>query len=218
MNCDKKPNHWKCSGGGDNDDDGGGGGGVKGTVTLTGGMTTSMDLELPGKIDANTVTLNTNNFVGTIKTNFIDASLNCQVIVGPNGGNGGVLPGPLMTFLTGQLTKTFAGGWFFLEIDKTSLTIGDPAAGNHLLNVGHYDVLDEELGSHTVSIDIRLWPPLSGVEGVEVEWDGADVFKFTGPVWVAAGGVGGRKGKRGRRAIACGVSGENLVTVTAVPA
>ena len=43
------------------------------------------------------------------------------------------------------------------------------------------------------------------------------MFEFTGPIWVSAGGVGGRNGKRGRRAIACGAGGENLVTVTVVP-
>ena len=191
-------------------DNTGGGGGVKGTVTLEDGMMTSTGLELPGKYDDATVTLNTNNFNGDIQMDF--DGQDCQVVVGENGGDGAALAPAEMTFLRSQLTKDLMGGWFFLEVDKTDLTVGDEVAraGNHLLNVGHYD----ELGSHTVSIDIRLWPPLSGVEGVKVEWVSTDVFKFTGPVWVAAGGVGGRKGKRGHRAIACGASGDNLVTVT----
>ena len=190
----------------------GGGGGVKGTVTLAGGMINTTGLQLPGKIDATTVTLNTNNFDGDIVMNF--AGQNCQVIVGQNGRNGAALDPDEMDFLLGQVTKTFTGGWFFLEVDKTSLTVDDPPkAGNHLLSVGHYDTLD----SHRVSIDIRLWPDLSGVEGVKVKWVSPDVFEFTGPIWVIAGGVDGRKGKRGRRAIACGAGGDNLVTVTAVP-
>ena len=195
-------------------DNTGGGGGVKGTVSLDDGMmTTTGPLALPGKIDANTVTLNANNFGGTIEVDF-DAGQDCDVIVGENGNNG--VDFPEMDFLQAQLDGTvFTDGWFFLEVDKTSLTMGDPAPGNHLLNVGHYDELPDEFGSHTVSIDIRLWPPLSGVEGVEVEWVSPNVFEFTGPVWVTAGGVGGRKGKRGRRAIAC--AGDNSVTVTAVP-
>ena len=128
----------------------------------------------------------------------------------------GALTTDEMDFLQGQLDDMeLTSGWFFLDVDKTSLTVGDPPkAGGHLLQVGHYDVLE----SHTVSIDIRLSPALSGIEGVKVKWvstsPSQDVFEFTGPIKVAASGVDGRGGKRGRRAIACGEDGDNLVTVT----
>ena len=81
----------------------------------------------------------------------------------------------------------------------------------HLLQVEYEGTLE----SHTVhTLIIFGW-----VENATVERVGTspDVFEFTGPILVTAGGVGGRNGKRGRRAIACSADDANLVTVTVEP-
>ena len=122
----------------------------------------------------------------------------CDVVVGANGVRDAIMDGDVKIYLEAQLIKQVSSaslGSIHLSINKTDLE----STGGHLLNVG-YDggVLD----GHTIATQVRYgFPPLD-VEGPTVVDRGGGRFEFTGPIMVAANGVGGRNGKRGRRSIA----------------
>ena len=193
-------------------------GDVGATVTLGNGMTTEGDdLLLVGKYDDTTVTISTNNtFTSTITINFA-GPLVCPVLTGEDGSHDRDLEPHVMDYLMAQLEmlEGVTGGSFFLEIDRSGLELTSPQAGNYLLLDGYEGELNEgELGTNTVSTSVRFgWVGPATVEWLATSISG-DVFKFTGPIVVAANGVGGRNGKRGRRAIACAAHDDNYVTVT----
>ena len=204
VNCAKKPNHPKCPDGGDV------GGGVAGTVTLEHGMMTTMPLQLTGKYDETTVALSANNINGDIQLNF--PLQTCTDFVGENGSSDADVEPEVKTYLESQLQVLAESEAFFLEIDKTGLTVGnsiESTAGRYLLAF-EYDEIQIRFG----------WVGPATIKWVSTSPSGVDVFNFTGPILVAANGVGGRKGKKGRRAIACAdgaADDANLVTVTVVP-
>ena len=195
-------------------------GDVGAIVTLGNGMTTGGDaLLLVGKYDDNTVTINTNNFDGTITIDFAQTPI-CDVYTGQNGDTDGelTLTDEESAYLQEQLQMPVGvtGGSFFLEIPLTGLTAeGDSQDVGYLLSVGYEGQIADPGGTlHTVSTSVRFgW-----VGPVTVEWvshtEVRDVFKFSGPLFVAVGGADGRKGKRGRRAIACDPHDDNYATVT----
>ncbi len=203
VNCEKKPNHPKCPDGGDV------GGGVAGTVTLEHGMMTTVPLQLTGKFDETTVALSANNINGDIQLNFPPQT--CTDFVGENGSSDAAVEPEVKAYLESQLQAGEGSDAFFLEIDKTGLTVGnsiESTAGRYLLAF-EYDEIQIRFG----------WVGPATIKWVS-SLSGVDVFNFTGPILVAADGVGGRKGKRGRRAIACAdgaADDANLVTVTVVP-
>ena len=203
-----------CPGVGERDAKGhchGDGGSELATVTLTQGM--AMDpLPASGKNDDLNVSLGV-FFIHDITMDF-DAE-SCTVITGEDGrhdrGQTGET-GNWTAYLEAQLTETVTSGSFILKVDKTGLTAGGSSTTSegHTIKVGYEGTLD----GHTVPTQIMLGSPFSQVGDATVTWTSSsslqDVFEFTGPIAVAADGVGGLKGKRGRRAIACGGDGNNF--------
>ena len=180
-------------------------GDVSATVTLAIGMGMA-GLPLVGKYDDNTVSLNTNDFDVKIDMKF-SPNQACTMIVGEDDGSG------VIDHLRFQLANAGpTSGAFFLEVDKTGLTLnGSTQSEKHLLLVEYADDFD----GHLVQVLIIHGDQFSPAK---VEWEAStssqDVFHFTGKIVVWMNGVGGLKGKRGRRAMACGVDGDNLVKVT----
>ncbi len=181
------------------------GGNVSATVTLAGGMEMAPGLPLVGKYDDNTVSLNTNDFDVKIDMKF-SPDQTCTMIVGADDGG-------VMDHLEGQLaTASPTSGAFFLEIDKTGLQVGESTqAEKHLLLVEYAHVFD----GHSVQVLIIHGDAFAPAEVAWVTSTASeDVFNFTGQIVVWMHGVGGLKGKRGRRATACDAVDKNLVTVT----
>ena len=224
--CSEGRIHPKCPGGAGG---GGGGGGVKGTVTLgpSGGMATSVALQLPGGIDATKIGLNTNTHAGEITMNFKEDTDDpgevdtddqvCTDYTGARGRRDEPVEPEVRKYLKSQLNTAVArGGAFFLKIDLTGLMeVGDEwTVDQHLLSVEYDGTLKGQIGYTSIRFG---W-----VDDATVEWvshtETQDEFEFTGGILVAAGGVGGKNGKRGRRAIACSSPvGGNPVRVTVVP-
>jgi hypothetical protein len=141
----------------------------------------------------------------------------CTVITGEDGRHDkGMLPGE-QPYLEAQLSHTVTSGSFILNVDKTGLVAGasSTTSVDHGINVGYEGVLD----GHTLAMLIKFRGGDKTVKWISTSQE-SDVFEFTGPIVVAADGVGGLKGKKGRRAIECGGAGTNLVraTVTRPPA
>ena len=203
---------------------------VSATVTLVDGMTTTgMGLELSGKNDVQTVTLGTNSDPGRQSSGLRNVDIvvsfgyddlgDCTVTAGEGGKSNGVLTYKEEIYLLDQLRRTVAvadGGGFQLQIDKTDL----PEAGTsseaekHAIGFGYDDMFEGD----PVRVGIKhqgggrlLVTTVTWVASTDLQ----DEFTFTGPIRVSMGGVGGLTGRRGGRAIACGLAtDDNLVTVT----
>jgi hypothetical protein len=210
------PGHPSCKTLGD-------GGNLTATLDLGYGMTslksgtTSGELEsiaVTGMDDDNTLRFNTNDFEVDIKMNFpVYTAGQCTVTIGTNGVTAPdvTMEGHVETYLRNQLQELVSKeslGSIHLSINKTDMT----DTGGNLINVSYRSTLPD---GQSISIQIRYGA--FGVEGPTVFPLGGNRFEFTGPIMVSAGGVGGRNGKRGRRLIACGGTGDNLTTVTVNP-
>lgn len=170
--------------------------------------------------DATKIALNTNTHAGTITMNFktdVDDTDDqvCTDYTGVEGRRGDRLKVDVRKHLKSQLNGVMAmGGAFFLVIDKTDLidVEDESMVDQHLLSVEYDGTFPGQIGYTSIRF---AW-----VENATVKWVGTnpDVYEFTGAILVAAGEIGGKNGKRGRRAIACSspVDG-NLVRVTVVP-
>ena len=181
------------------------GGNVSATVTLAGGMEMA-GLPLVGKYDDDTVSLNTNDFDVKIDMKF-SPNQTCTMIVGEDDGSG------VIDHLRPRLaTASPMSGAFFLRIDKTGLEVGKSTqAEKHLLLVEYADEFDDHLVQVLIIHGDQFSP-------ATVEWEAStssrDVFNFTGSIVVWMHGVGGLKGKRSRRAMACDADDDNFVKVT----
>ena len=203
------PGHPSCKTLGD-------GGNITATLGLGGGMNSTAPIAVTGMDDSSLI-FNTNEFVVDIQMNFTQMNFttaaNCEVRVGTNGVKRGGLVQEVKDYLVAQLFQdpqepvlSASLGSIHLRINKTDLG----STSDHLLNVSYRGTL----GGHSISTQVRYGA--FGVEGPTVAVDG-NSFEFRGPIMVSAGDVGGRNGKRGRRLIACGVTGENLTTVIVNP-
>ena len=121
--------------------------------------------------------------------------VSCVKTVGAGGRHDGVLSPADKALLEAQLNdNTVSSGSFILKVDKVAET-------------GHILVSYEDEGLNwTINFERESPVDLISSDGTQ------DVFEFTGTIEVLADGWGGAKGKRGRRAIACG--GDNSVTAT----
>lgn len=193
----------------------GGGGSATVNLDLTDGMTSTATFVVDVAQDSDTkLTVSNGELDLEIQMSFTQPTRaeakggDCTVIFGSNGDHDEGLTNREWDGLLAELiaSRTRSGIW--MKIDKGAL--GSPSDGN-LLQVVRHGTFDNDLTGGT---SIMLGSPFSQVEPATVTGGGGpDVFVFTGPVVVAANGVG-RKGKRGRRTIACGGAGDNTVTAT----
>ena len=202
-------------------DHGGDDGKESATVTLAGGMTTT-GLELVGRNDVQTVTLNTDTTRNVaIVMNFDyrpdDPNMKCTVIATGAGKSDGVLRPVERDYLLDQLKTGVAdagGGGFNLKIDKTDLQVDESTTAEKHHIIFGYDGPEFEGDP----VHVMIWHEHDSRISTTVAWVSStsshDEFEFTGPIKVAMGGVGGVKGVRGGRAIACGGDDNNPNTVT----
>ena len=178
------------------------------TLKLEFGMETTL-LPVSVKESDTKLTVNNTDFHHEIIMNFrrqdggdYDGPRDCTVHLGSTGSHDEDLIPADETFLLAQLKAVVDSGFFTMQIDKDGL---DSPPSDGLLLVEH----DVTFEGSTVSIIIMIQRPAN------VQQETPDIFRFTGPVVVRANGVGGGKGKKSRRQIACGFeAGDNMVMAT----
>jgi hypothetical protein len=189
---------------------GGGGKSQPATLDLAPGMETTI-LDVTMKESGKKLNVGNSAFVHAIQMNFASPGF----CFGFKATKSGVVPTPdEITALKEELETRVTAGFFTMQIDKNSL--GSPSDG-HLLLVER-DGTFEGANGYT---RIQLGSPFDQVDSVTVTQPDPDkdVFEFTGPVVVWAHGVGGGRGEKSNRIIACpGVgSSPNQLVATVSP-